>query len=162
MTVPKNTRASRSQQAQPVIERCGSERLPDVLELLDACKLPIDDISLERQSIITAREGERLIGCCAFELHGPIAQLRSFAIRPDERSFTLARRLVGQVIREANQNGARTLILLTDTLPDAVLRRFYFEKRDWKDFDTQLAGARGRELSRGSDAALYVRESRRD
>jgi SAM-dependent methyltransferase/N-acetylglutamate synthase-like GNAT family acetyltransferase len=88
---------------------------PDVVELLRACSLPVEDLSADLSGFLVARRGQQLIGTIGLQPCGDAGLLRSLAVAPPWRGRGLAHQLWQCARRLAQQLGVRQLFLLTTT-----------------------------------------------
>ena len=95
---------------QPVIDR--ARDLAEVKTLLAACGLPTGDLR-EDGTFLVAREGGKLCGVAGLEPLGASALLRSVAVDPKWRRKGVAHALCNAIARQAREQGARRLYLLT-------------------------------------------------
>lgn len=98
---------------------------PELLALLRAAGLPVDDLALDRQAFTLAVDGGRIVGSIALEVAGPDALVRSLAVAPSHRRRGLGAALDDRAVAEARRLGLRALYLLTTTVRDYALRRGY-------------------------------------
>ncbi len=59
--------------------------LPDILALLKAAALPVAGIENHIETVLVARDSERLFGCAAVEVYGQAGLLRSVAVEAARR-----------------------------------------------------------------------------
>ena len=97
------------------IERALAGDLPAVEALLGSAGLPLDGVADAFVSGVVARDGGRVVGCAAVELHGAAALVRSVAVDPIERGHGLGSALVAAVEGLARDAGASAAYLLTET-----------------------------------------------
>lgn len=118
------------------------EARPDDLDaaqaLLAALQLPT--VGVQAAGLLVAESGADLLGLAGLEVHGAAAPgavglLRSVAVRPEQRSQGLARRLVEGVIQQARIRGLSDLYLLTTTAAD------YFPRFGFQPLPRSLAPA---------------------
>jgi amino-acid N-acetyltransferase len=95
---------------QPVIAR--AQDLGEVKALLAACGLPTNDLR-DDGVFLVARDGKQLCGVAGLEPLGASALLRSVAVDPKWRRKGIAHALCDAVVRQAREQGARRLYLLT-------------------------------------------------
>jgi amino-acid N-acetyltransferase len=104
--------------------------LADALTLLDACGLPVDDISEDRSPRFLAvrREGH-VVATVALEYHGHEGLVRSLAVAPDYRGKGIATDLLAFAESLAYAHDVDDLYLLTDSASG------FFEKQDYAPLD---------------------------
>lgn len=106
----------------------------ELVELLQACDLPTDDVYEEKPLIFFGcREAGRLIAVVGVETGPQSALLRSLAVTPDARGRGLAQRLVAFVEHLNAARGVPALYLLTTTAAD------YFRRLGYVDTDRERA-----------------------
>ena len=103
--------------------------LPDVLDLLNECALPVAGVEDHIGTFIVARDGDRLVGCGGAEAYQFAALIRSIAVAEDHRGSGLGRRLVRELLDRLSSRGLREFYLLTTTAED------YFKRRGFKVID---------------------------
>jgi N-acetylglutamate synthase-like GNAT family acetyltransferase len=89
--------------------------VPELRELLASAGLPVDDVSVELQEYVLARDGGALVGCVGLEVHGDLGLLRSFAVVPELRRQGLGTVLFEAIVARALLRGVRTAYVLTTT-----------------------------------------------
>jgi amino-acid N-acetyltransferase len=92
--------------------------LPAILDLLRRNALPPDGLEAHLATTLAARDGARLVGCAALELHGASALLRSVAVDSAHRGQGLGRRLTHHACDLGRARGVRAVYLLTTTAGD--------------------------------------------
>lgn len=97
------------------IRRASNGDLDQVEELLKNSELPIGGVREALPTFLVAEADGRVIGTVGMEYCGDYGLLRSTAVHPGWRSRGVARRLVEQIIAEAESRGTRALYLLTTT-----------------------------------------------
>jgi amino-acid N-acetyltransferase len=111
--------------ASPRIGPAVREDLPGILSLLEDSGLPEDELEDHLGTALVAREGGRVVGSAALELHRSGALLRSVAVEADRRGQGLGRRLAREALVLARERGAERVYLLTETA-DGFFPRFGF------------------------------------
>ncbi|PYO42073.1 MAG: GNAT family N-acetyltransferase [Gemmatimonadetes bacterium] len=89
--------------------------LNEVLELLEHNHLPRAEIERHLGTLLVAREGERIVGCAAVELHGKAGLVRSVAVDLPHRGLGLGIQLTDAILALARSHGVKTVYLLTET-----------------------------------------------
>ena len=115
----------------------GRADLPIVRDLLKRSKLPDADLERHLETLIVAREGERIIGCAAIELYGAAGLLRSVAVEIANRDLGLGIQLTEAALALARARGVRTLYLLTETAAE-FFPRFGFRTIPRRDVDAAV------------------------
>jgi amino-acid N-acetyltransferase len=88
----------------------------EVVELLERCNLLTADISESTtQHFFSLRQGNVLCATVGLELFGSDGLLRSLAVIPEMRGLGYAGVLVAHAEAFAEENGVRSLFLLTNT-----------------------------------------------
>jgi amino-acid N-acetyltransferase len=88
----------------------------DVVSLLEACALPVADISPGSSvQFFGIRSGGALVAVVGLELYPSVGLLRSLAVSPSFRGKNFARALVGFAESFAASHGIKSLFLLTTT-----------------------------------------------
>jgi len=112
--------------------------LPDILALLKAAALPVAGIENHIETVLVARDSERLFGCAAVEVYGQAGLLRSVAVEAARRGEGLGERLTRAALELARQRGVRNIYLLTTTASH-FFPRFGFTAIPRSDLDQTLA-----------------------
>jgi len=93
----------------------GEEELLALRALLRAAGLP-DDVGDHRETLLAvARDGDRVIGGVAVEVHDGVGLLRSLVVDPASRSSGLGTGLVAAAAAAAGAHDLSGLYLLTET-----------------------------------------------
>jgi amino-acid N-acetyltransferase len=95
-----------------------AEDLPVILDLLRRSKLPVLGFERHLATAIVAREGERIVGCAAVEIHGAGGLVRSLAVELSSRGLGLGHQLTEAVLALARARAVRTVYLLTESAPE--------------------------------------------
>ncbi|HEY6808150.1 MAG TPA: GNAT family N-acetyltransferase, partial [Gemmatimonadales bacterium] len=95
-----------------------ADDLPVILDLLRRSKLPLDGFARHIETAIVAREGTRIVGCAAVEIHGKGGLVRSLAVEISSRGLGLGHQLTEAVMNLARARGVRTVYLLTESAPE--------------------------------------------
>jgi N-acetylglutamate synthase-like GNAT family acetyltransferase len=89
---------------------------PEVVALLRACGLPVDDLSPDLDGFMLATAAGEIVGCVAVDsLGNSVGLLRSLAVRADWRGRGMARLLFDAAVARAKRLGFSELFLLTTT-----------------------------------------------
>ncbi|MGH9369452.1 MAG: arsenic resistance N-acetyltransferase ArsN2 [Thermoanaerobaculia bacterium] len=88
---------------------------PELLALLEHCRLPEAGVREHLSGALVAREGGRLVGSAVLEIYADGALLRSVAVEADRRGRGLGIRLTEAALDLARRRGARRVFLLTET-----------------------------------------------
>lgn len=97
------------------IVRAEEEDLADVCSLLEGCGLPVEGLAAHLDTTLVARrDGVRIVGSAALEMHDEAALLRSVAVAPGFRGEGLGRRLVAAALELAGRRKAKRAYLLTE------------------------------------------------
>jgi amino-acid N-acetyltransferase len=86
-----------------------------VEQLLTASGLPVDGVADALGTFMVAESDGRIVGVVGLEICCEHALLRSTAVAPEWRDRGLGRRLVEQIIADAESRNIRALYLLTTT-----------------------------------------------
>lgn len=97
-----------------MIKQAGTEDLPAITALLQANKLPIEDLD-GQQLLWTATEAGVLAGVIGLEIYGRYGLLRSMATRENCRNKGIAALLIAQLFDYAKENHLKEIYLLTET-----------------------------------------------
>lgn len=91
---------------------------PAIADLLDANKLPLDGAQAHLSTYVVAVRGKEIVGCAGAEIYGPVALMRSVAVRPGLHKEGIGKSLVGLVLAEARRRGIQSIHLLSVTAPE--------------------------------------------
>lgn len=93
--------------------------LPALLALLDACALPVADLTAGHlPEFLICLDGDRPIAAGGLEFFGEAILLRSLAVAAEHRRRGLAARLVAALEQRARSAGGRRIYLLTSGASD--------------------------------------------
>ncbi|MEO0533480.1 MAG: arsenic resistance N-acetyltransferase ArsN2 [Cyanobacteria bacterium P01_A01_bin.123] len=109
---------------------------PSVRALLDESALPHSDLNPQKLAhFLTARSASErvIVGVVGVECYGEVGLLRSLAVAQPHRRKQLGKILVDNAERYAQQQGVKTLYLLTTTAKD------YFAKLGYATVDRAAA-----------------------
>ncbi len=109
----------------PLITAGRAEELEAVSSLLERVGLPADGLADTRDTLLVARDGERLVGCAALECYPDGALLRSVAVAPEVRDRGLGIALTDAALALAREREIARIFLLTETAV-SFFRRFGF------------------------------------
>ena len=91
-------------------------QLAEVKQLLFACELPVSDIQLSESLLFFGcRSASELVGVVGLEIFRSVALLRSLAVSPQHRNYSLGKSLVAFAEAHAASRGVQSLFLLTTT-----------------------------------------------
>jgi amino-acid N-acetyltransferase len=100
---------------EPQIGAAREQELTAVVALLTHSRLPEAGLTEHVDSLLVAREGDRVVGCAALEVYGEQALLRSVAVDESMRGRGLGRDLTRAALELAEGRGVLTVYLLTET-----------------------------------------------
>ncbi len=95
------------------IRQATEEDLPVILELLEECRLPTDDVPAIVGSFFTAQADAIVVGVVALERFAKVGLLRSLAVPPRFRKHGIGLQLCDHVIDTARAQGLADVYLLT-------------------------------------------------
>jgi amino-acid N-acetyltransferase len=96
-----------------------------IIELLAAEKLPVDDLPETLDNFIVAIQDGAVVGVGGIEVYGNYGLLRSLAVHPEYRGAGIAGKLLARLDNISKQKGLSELYLLTETAPA------YFEQKNY-------------------------------
>src|SRR2546430_7063656 len=108
-----------------------------VLELLEHNHLPRAEIERHVDTLLVAREGDRIVGCGAVELYGKAGLVRSIAVDLPHRGLGLGIQLTEAVLALARSHGLKTVYLLTETA-QGFFPRFGFRPNGREEVDAAV------------------------
>jgi amino-acid N-acetyltransferase len=97
----------------------------EIVDLLKAEKLPVDDLPASLENFLVATENDEVVGTVGLEYYGEYALLRSLAVKKENRSSGLAGNLLTKIEGLAQSNNAKEIFLLTETAPDYFTQKGY-------------------------------------
>ena len=116
--------------AGPVdFRRATTADLESVNSLLSQSHLPLDGVSECIERFFVAEAAGSIVGSIGMERHGPFALLRSAAVSQPLQGRGIGRRLVEELIADAERDGVSALYLLTTTA-EGYFPSFGFERID--------------------------------
>ena len=99
--------------------------LREIKTLLEAAKLPVDDLESDEVSLVAGTIDGALAGAIGIETYGSIALLRSLVVCPGRQKSGLGRLLVEHLENRARAAGTTDMYLLTETATDYFRRLGY-------------------------------------
>lgn len=102
-----------------------AEDREDIIGLLRAEKLPVDDLPIDMSAFLVARSVSGIAGAIGMELYGQYALLRSMVVSPKERNKGIAGQLVRALESSAAGKHVNTIYLLTETADKYFARKGY-------------------------------------
>ena len=98
-----------------VLRKSTPEDLLQVTSLLESVNLPTKGIDYQFHNFFVTEEGIKIIGCIGLEIYNNIGLLRSLAVHPDKRNYSLGSQLVKKVFELSDEQNLKELYLLTET-----------------------------------------------
>jgi len=105
-----------------IIEQAQDQR-ENIISILSAEKLPVDDLPEKLDNFLVAVENEKVIGVIGLEVYGYYGLLRSLAVPSEYRNKGIAEKLIYQLETLAVQKGITDLFMLTETAPEYFIRK---------------------------------------
>jgi amino-acid N-acetyltransferase len=139
----------------PTIAPATSADLPQILELLERCRLPTVGLAEHLDTTLVAQDGDRVVGSAALELYGAAALLRSVAVAPGLRGLGHGEELTRRALELARRRRIRTVYLLTETA-GGFFPRFGFRTVPRNEVDRAVQ--RSVEFTRACPASAQVME----
>jgi amino-acid N-acetyltransferase len=97
----------------------------NILSLLSAAKLPVDDLPVVLDNFIVAIDNNEVIGVAGLELYGNYGLLRSVAVDKGQRGKGIAAQLLNRIEAIATNKGLEELYLLTETAAEYFNNKGY-------------------------------------
>ncbi len=97
-----------------------------IVAVLEAEKLPVDDLPETLDNFLVATEDGQVIGVIGLETYDVYGLLRSLAVMPEYRNRGVAGKLIEHLESLAASGGLKVLYLLTETAPG------YFERKGFQ------------------------------
>lgn len=110
---------------QTTISKATTNQRQRIIQLLQAEKLPVDDLPASLDNFFVAMDNEKVIGTIGLELYGDCGLLRSMVVDKEHRNKNIASGLVQQLETHAKANSINCMYLLTETAVQ------YFEKKGY-------------------------------
>ena len=107
-----------------IIEQARNQR-KNILAILSAQKLPVEDLPNNLDNFLLAKESDKLIGVIGLEIYGAYGLLRSLAVIPEYRNKGIAGKLMERLESLAALKSLTTLYLLTQTAPEYFFRKSF-------------------------------------
>jgi arsenate reductase (thioredoxin) len=98
-----------------IIRPANRNDFDEIIKLLAAEKLPVDDIDDSLKNFFLAVAGNEITGVIALEIYGEYGLLRSMATNAAYRNKGIAARLIEQLFNHAQAKGLKEIYLLTET-----------------------------------------------
>jgi amino-acid N-acetyltransferase len=111
---------------QIFITKASDNHRPMVIALLQAEKLPVEDLPASLDNFFVALNEDKVIGAIGLEQYGNYALLRSMVVHAAHRNKHIASSLVEQLEHYGNTLGISDMYLLTETAPA------YFEQKGYQ------------------------------
>lgn len=125
--------------AGPVdFRRATAADLESVQTLLSQSHLPLDGVSDCIERFFVAEAGGSIVGSIGMERHGSFGLLRSAAVSKPLQGRGIGRRLVEELMADAEREGVSAMYLLTTTA-EGYFPSFGFEQIDRADVPSDLA-----------------------
>jgi amino-acid N-acetyltransferase len=112
--------------SQTTITKATYRQREAIIKLLQAEKLPIDDLPSSLENFFVAVDDDKLIGVIGLELYGDCGLLRSMVVDKEHRNKNIASQLVQELETHAIANAVTCVYLLTETAPQ------YFERKGYE------------------------------
>lgn len=109
-----------------MITRATEEQREEIVKLLKAENLPVDDLPDSMDNFFVATEAGNIVGTIGLEIYNSYGLLRSMVVSKDYRNRDIASQLVKQLEQYAISKGNISMYLLTETASK------YFEKKNYK------------------------------
>ena len=107
------------------ITQASAQDREEIIRLLQASKLPAEDLPIVLHGFYIAKEEGRIIGLIGMEPYSSFGLLRSMVVDPDYRNRQVAGKLVQLLEEQALAGGVRAMYLLTETA------EIYFGKKGY-------------------------------
>jgi amino-acid N-acetyltransferase len=108
-----------------VVDVAGSKDRNAIISLLQAEKLPVEDLSTDVANFFVAKENGLVIGSIGMEIYERNALLRSLVVKARFRKMKLAAALINELEKQAREKGLENIYLLTETAQEYFSMRGY-------------------------------------
>ena len=102
-----------------------------VIALLQAEKLPVEDLPASLDNFFVALNEDKVIGAIGLEQYGNNGLLRSMVVSKEHRNKNIASSLVEKLENYGSTLGVSAMYLLTETAPG------YFEKKGYQKINRE-------------------------
>jgi amino-acid N-acetyltransferase len=107
------------------IAKAAAQNRNEIINLLQANKLPVEDLPISLTDFYTATEEGKIIGLIGMERYGQCGLLRSMVVHPDYRNKQIAKALVKMLEEQAIASGIKVMYLLTETADTYFIKKGY-------------------------------------
>ena len=119
------------------IKKAASKDLPDILNLLRTCDLPVEGVAEHPGNFVVVKAGGKILGCAGLETYKKTGLLRSLAVVKEERGRGHGRLLVLEILKLAKKKNLEKTYLLTIDGAD-YFKRFHFRVISRKKVDPEI------------------------
>ena len=119
------------------INRANSKDLPDILDLLKKCDLPVKGLAEYLGNFLVVKADGKILGCVGLEIYQDTGLLRSLAVNEEERGKGHGRLLVLEILNLAKKKKLKKVYLLTIDAAD-YFRRFDFRVISRDKVDSEI------------------------
>jgi len=106
-----------------------------LISLLQSEGLPVDDLPQDLPNFFMVTDNSFIVGAIGLEIYDRSGLLRSLVVKPEYRKMKIAKSLVGELERQARNEGLTSIYLLTETARD------YFSKIGFEETNRDEAPA---------------------
>jgi amino-acid N-acetyltransferase len=107
------------------IAKAGDEQRQSIIAMLQAEKLPVEDLPASLDNFFVALDDDKVIGVIGLEQYEQYGLLRSMVVDKEYRNKNIASRLVRQLENYTTTIGITCLYLLTETASQYFERKRY-------------------------------------
>ena len=123
-----------------MIAKATNEQRQEIISMLQAENLPVEDLPVVLDNFFVAMEGGKLVGAIGLELYGNYGLLRSMVVGKAHRNRNIASQLLQVLEQYAKDKGSNAIYLLTETASQ------YFERKNYRqvsreDVPNELQGS---------------------
>jgi len=97
----------------------------EVIDLLSAARLPVEDLTASLEQFFVALEDDAITGIIGMETYGSEGLLRSMLVLPSHRKRGIASLLVKRLEESAGEHRIRELYLLTESAAPFFAKQGY-------------------------------------
>jgi amino-acid N-acetyltransferase len=131
--------------------------LAAIMRLLQACRLPTEDVEPHLKDFLVVKEDRQVVGVVGMEFAGQVGLLRSLAVAGPYRGAGIGEALCLAALTRAAERGVKTVYLLTETAGDFFRRTLAFQDAERSQAPPEIRASREFTTLCASTATLLSR-----